>query len=682
MSLLKLRNTLKKHLNPQRTTNYHVPDLWNCWNYNGILEENNGLLKVDPYQFYHDAIMHIFSVGNYAQLQPTNSESPQSGGDWIKQATVYSMMVRTSTSWDHDLSQQLEDTNSEGFKEAGTFVKTLALLPLLKKLGVSALYLLPLSKFSLKDKKGDLGSPYAVQDFFELDPHLKDPMTGDDMTLEEEFSALVEACHLLDIKVLIDIIPRTNSVDSALIREHPDWFYWIKKSELASYAPPKVEGLGATLPPLKKYLSAIYASPSVRAHLGKFQWAPNISDLSKWEAVLKRGGSVSDHIKKEFGLVVAPAFSDHINDIQPAWTDVTFFRLYLDHPADSQKYVAKNQPPYVLFDTIKANIHEGHEPNLPLWELLSDIIPYYQEKFGIDGARIDMGHALPVDLIDQIVSKARLQNPDFALIAEELDRANADVALAHGYNMIIGDGFVKEPRVKDYKCHAFMYDVPRLSCPVFACGETHDTPRLAAREGGRTLAKMLSVMNYFLPNGVPFINSGQEVYEVQPMNMGLDCYDGEQRRLPKSDPFYEKLALFDKFAIHYLNEGRWDLPDHLEAVAKIRNAHLETFTNLAHYVPLGFDAPTDPAVGFGFVEASRYGWHQDNVFVVVASTDMEKSNWIRVNLQELRVKSGNIWHSGRLLYSTHEWERDVYEFDEVGDLHLFMAAGEVKVIKV
>jgi len=661
VSLLKLRNTLKNQLNHEQSYNYYVPDLWNCWNYTGILEKTEaGELKVNPYQFYHDAIMHIFSVGDYEQLRSKNSEALKTGGDWIKQSTVYSMMVRTSTSWDHNQSKELEDTNEDGFKETGTFVKTLALLPLLKKMGITALYLLPISKFSIKDKKGDLGSPYAVQNFFELDPHLKDPMTGDAMTVEEEFLALVEACHLLRMKVIFDIIPRTNSVDSDLIKEHPDWFYWVKKADLPDYAPPKVKGLGKTLPPLKKYLPDIYKSPDVKKHLAKFQWAPT-SETSE--------------------LVIAPAFSDHINDIQPAWTDVTFFRLYLDHPVDSQKFVDKNQPPYILFDTIKSNIHEGQQPNTELWELLADIIPYYQRKFGIDGARIDMGHALPVALIDLIVTRARSENPDFCLIAEELERNNAEVAVAHGYNMIIGDGFMKEPRTKDYKCHAFIYEIPALSCPVFACGETHDTPRLASREGGRTLAKMLSIMNFFLPNGVPFINSGQEVYERQPMNLGLDCYEEEQFRLPKSDPFYGKLALFDRFAIHYLNDNRWDLPDNLEAVAQIRNAHLETFTDLSHYAPLGFNSPTDPAIGFGFVEASRYGWQNDNTYVVVASTDMENPCQIKVNLQELRAKSGNNWHSGRLLYSTHEWVRDVHEFDEVGDLHLHLDAGEVKVIK-
>ena len=119
-------------------------------------------------------------------------------------------MIRTSSSWDHDRSGQLESKNIYGLKETGTFVKTLALLPLLKKMGIDTLYLLPISQYSTKNKKGDLGSPYGVSNFFKLDPNLKDPMTGDELSVEKEFKALVEACHCQDIKVIIDLIPRTN----------------------------------------------------------------------------------------------------------------------------------------------------------------------------------------------------------------------------------------------------------------------------------------------------------------------------------------------------------------------------------------------------------------------------------------------------------------------------------------
>ena len=360
--------------------------------------------------------------------------------------------------------------------------------------------------------------------------------------------------------------------ESDLILEHPDWFYWVYTDTFHEYYPPYVPGLGSTLSPKPEYLPYVYSSQAVWNHIHKFSYAPNIIDPEKWERVVEEyrqtpGASILDLVSREFGLTVAPAFSDHINDVQPPWTDVTFFRMYMDHPVESQKYLGGQElPPYILFDTIKSNLYKGNIINEGLWATLSNIIPFYQQNYGIDGARIDMGHALPSELIHRIIANARTNDPDFCFIAEELQDENAKVSRDNGYNMIIGYGFFQEPRTYEHRTHKFMYDSRHLPCPVFAGGETHDTPRLAAREGGRTLSKMLTVMNMFMPNGVPFINSGQEVYEIQPMNTGLDCRNYEQYVLPHNDRYFGKLALFDKFAIHYLNHMRWELPDTLEII--------------------------------------------------------------------------------------------------------------------
>lgn len=698
--LKKLLDVLKGHDHKNETYNYVIPDLWNAWGYQGeeMVRTSWGELIVNPYHFYSQVIESFIlpkaeDEVNYNQSLSLIKQSYQDkpgylGGDWIKDSVVYSMMVRTSTAWDHDRSGDLENHNLYNLNETGTFVKSLVLLPLLKKMGVDTVYMLPISKFSLKDKKGELGSPYGVSNFFEIDQSLKDNMTGSEMTVEEEFQAFVEACHILDMKVMIDIIPRTNSVESDLILEHPDWFYWVYTDTFHEYYPPYVPGLGSTLTPKPEYLPYVYASEAVWNHIHKFSYAPNIIDPEKWERVVKEyheteGASILDLVSREFGLTVAPAFSDHINDVQPPWTDVTFFRMYLDHPVESQKYLGGQElPPYILFDTIKSNLYKGNIINEGLWATLSNIIPHYQQHYGIDGARIDMGHALPSELVNRIIANARTNDPDFCFIAEELQEENAKVSRDNGYNMIIGYGFYQEPRVYEHRTHNFMYESRHLPCPVFAGGETHDTPRLAARDGGRTLSKMLTVMNMFMPNGVPFINSGQEVYETQPMNTGLDCRDYEQYMLPQNDRYFGKLALFDKFALHYLNHMRWELPDILEAISKIRHDHLKTFTNVENFVGLGFDNLGDPAIGFGYIEEGKRGHYNDNVFIIVASTNMHSPIDVTVHLENLREQSKNTWCTGKLLFSTHEWQREVHEFDYNRNLHLHLHPGEVKIIKL
>ncbi|MEI7668413.1 MAG: alpha-amylase, partial [Erysipelotrichaceae bacterium] len=487
--------------------------------------------------------------------------------------------------------------------------------------------------------------------------------------------------HLLDMKVIIDIIPRTNSVNSDLIIDHPDWFYWIDLKDLKSYQPPIVESLKKTLPPKVEHFKKLFSSPEVEEHLHKFRKNPKDLFPLEWEAMVKKFNAnpnqeILDLVQATFKMTVAPAFSDHINDPQPAWTDVTFFRLYMDHPVNSQPYLKKlgTFEPYILFDVAKSSYNPGLIPNQDLWEMLSGIIPFYQKEYGIDGARIDMGHALPTDLVSMIISKARAIDPDFCFIAEELDPENAKASIKKGYNMIIGNGFIQEPRVSEGRFNEFAYGASRLASPVFACGETHDTPRLATRKGGETLAKMLTLYNLFIPNTVPFLNSGQEVFEPQPMNTGLDCDEDSAFVLPKDDPFYGKLALFDRYAFHYLHPRRWELITLLEKASKIRADILDEMLTKSKVYPLGFSAPWDSAVGFAYESRNK-------VTLVLCNTDPynDKQHYVRcTNLPARFLSDSSVI---KQIFSSESEETPI-SVDAYHNLVLPFRKGEVKIIEI
>lgn len=687
--LSKLSKILEKKI-PQGHINYTVPDIWNSWNYQGeeMRKIPSNELLVNPYRFYSSVINDVIlpnkckatdynlSLSKIINRQIMKGEL---GGDWIRKSVLYSTMIRSSAAWDHDRSYSLDLSNFDGLKETGSFVKMLALLPFIKKMGVDTVYMLPISRFSLKDKKGELGSPYGVASFYDIDPTLKDSMTGTSLSIEEEFQAFVEACHMMSMRVIIDIIPRTNAVDNDLMKEHPDWFYWIKSSEYKKYKVPYVEGLPNTIPPDLKLMKQVYSSKDVLRHISMFEENPKTQNEVLWQKI--KNDKESDYIsqiEKHFGLRVAPAFSDHINDVQPPWTDVTFFRMFLDHPKETSKYLKiKNQPPYILFDTIKSNLFPGNLPNHELWDTLAGIIPYYQEHYGIDGARIDMGHALPKELLHMIIDSARKYDPDFAFIAEELNPDNAEKAKTNEYNIIIGNGFWMEPRIWEKNMHKFVYGAPDISLPMFACAETHDTARIAGRDGGRTLARMTTVFNMLLPNLVPFINSGQEIYETQPMNTGVDCTEKDKFNLPENDLFYGKLALFDKYAFHYTNPNRWELADHLDGIKMIRSKWLNEITNLKYYLPIYFNEFDTPAIG-----VSYFNEETKACLLVVANSNPFNDIECNATLTALREKSGNHNIKGKLLYSTYEMGRPYHEFTKEGQIHFHLGAGEVKVIEI
>ena len=687
--LNKLLTALQEN-DDKRIYNYTVPDLWNCFDYDEskYIRTKSNELMVNPYDFFSSVIEdyilpEVNSSIDYGKSLSNNHTLPKQGykgGDWIKESVCYSTMIRVSSAWDFDRSGKLEQDNIYHMTETGSFVKMLSLLPLLKKMGVTVVYMLPISKFSLKDKKGDLGSPYGVSNFNELDPNLKDPLVGDKLTLDEEFQAFVEACHILGMRVMIDIIPRTNSVENDLIKDHPDWFYWIKASEYDKYQVPYVESLNQTIEPTIDKMEEVYKSKDTLRHINMFQYDPQTQNKKKWDAI-KNSKNISQAIENEFDLRIAPAFSDQINDIQPPWTDITFFRMYKDLPKETLKFLdTKDRAPYILFDTIKSNMYHGEEPNTSLWEKLADIVPSYQRKFGIDGARIDMGHALPNKLLDMIMLKAREIDPDFSFIAEELSPSNAQKSKDAGYNMIIGNGFLTETRIWNGSLKEYMYKSIELPLPVFACGETHDTPRLAAREGGPTLAKTLTILNMFIPNAVPFINSGQEIYETQPMNTGLDARENELYMLPEDDQYYGKLALFDLYQFHYTNSRRWEIPDILNYIKPIRIKYLKEITNNESFIPLYSDKNLNTFIGLSYIK--KTGNTQKNALVIVANANPYDQETLKIDISVLRLATDNHSMVGKLLFSTHEGPRSFTQFIDYNTLDIHLGAGEVKIIEL
>lgn len=691
-NLLKLMDILEKNITSGQKIKFLIPEIWDTFNYSGAEKSigESGIISVNPYKFYYECIKNAIiphadpSVDYSKSLSSIRGELSQCegyvGGDWISGSAVYGMQIRTTTSWDHDGSGDLELSNSQGIKDTGTFMKTIALLPSLKKMGIDAIYLLPISKNSTKYRKGEMGSPYAVKNFFELDPNLKDPMPGEEFTIDEEFGAFMEACHIMGIRVMIDIIPRTSARDSDLIFDNPDWFYWIRKSELQKYAPPRVEAIKGSCQPSVDNLEVVYSDKDVLKHLELFCESPDKLAPEKWKDIRRR--CIEDKeldffnlLEEEMGITTAPAFSDSINDPQPPWSDVTFLKLYMDYPEESQKYIRDNQAPYILFDIIKSNKFPGKHPNVELWNRIADIIPSYQRRFGIDGTRIDMGHALPGELEKMILGKPREIDPDFCFIAEVLGNDGADAARAGGYNMIIGNSWWSEPRISEGKFHPTLKQIPGLKAPVFVCSETPDTPRAAFRQGGRKLSSFVAVLNYFIPNGVPFISSGFEIYERQPMNMGLDVIPEAQFALPKEDPFYGKLAFFDRFQLHWTNDGNSEIGEILSRVSEIRKAYIERIKDTTNYLPVVFKN-SEKGIGTSIIiEDGR-----KNLLMVIGNTDFNEGHCFEIDLSEARQRLFQIGREAEILYSDDSNEEPEISAGETGELMVTLGAGQIIVI--
>lgn len=115
---------------------------------------------------------------------------------WTKNATIYQI-------------------NTRQFTHEGTFRAAEARLPKLKELGAVILWLMPIHKIGKKNRKGTLGSPYSVQDYYSVNPEFGDL---------DDLKHFVKTAHDLGMYVILDWVANHTAWDNVLVEQHPEWY--------------------------------------------------------------------------------------------------------------------------------------------------------------------------------------------------------------------------------------------------------------------------------------------------------------------------------------------------------------------------------------------------------------------------------------------------------------------------
>ncbi|HSR39111.1 MAG TPA: alpha-amylase family glycosyl hydrolase, partial [Phnomibacter sp.] len=115
---------------------------------------------------------------------------------WIMQGNLYEVNVRQYT-------------------PEGTFKAFATHLGRLKDMGVQTLWFMPIQPISKVDRKGDLGSYYAVSNYTAVNPEYG--------TLDD-WKELVKMAHEQGFKVIIDWVPNHTGGDHDWLVQHPDFF--------------------------------------------------------------------------------------------------------------------------------------------------------------------------------------------------------------------------------------------------------------------------------------------------------------------------------------------------------------------------------------------------------------------------------------------------------------------------
>src|SRR5262249_29242978 len=114
--------------------------------------------------------LHTLSLARAKYQQPESDyskETARQSPDWVKDAVIYEL-------------------NTRNFSPEGTFNAVTARLDDLKKLGITILWLMPIHPSGQEKKKGTIGSPYAVRDYYAINP---------DYGTKEDFKRLVSEAH-------------------------------------------------------------------------------------------------------------------------------------------------------------------------------------------------------------------------------------------------------------------------------------------------------------------------------------------------------------------------------------------------------------------------------------------------------------------------------------------------------
>jgi glycosidase len=123
------------------------------------------------------------------------------------------MATFTPASWTH--TTNIYEVNLRQYTVEGTFNAFAKELPRLVNMGVETLWFMPIHPISVLNRKGTLGSYYAVQDY---------TATNSEFGSIEDFKTLVREAHQLGLKVIIDWVANHSGNDNVWIAQHPGYF--------------------------------------------------------------------------------------------------------------------------------------------------------------------------------------------------------------------------------------------------------------------------------------------------------------------------------------------------------------------------------------------------------------------------------------------------------------------------
>ncbi|HWZ15110.1 MAG TPA: alpha-amylase family glycosyl hydrolase [Mucilaginibacter sp.] len=359
--------------------------------------------------------------------------------------------------------------------------------------------------------KGRAGSPYAIKDYYDVDPDL----AVDVKKRMAEYQALINRTHVNGLKVIMDLVPNH-----------------VARTYASDVKPAGVRDFGQDDDKTKAF------DPK-----NDFYYIPGQPFVVP--AGYNAGGDNFNSPLKNQGFDENPAKATG-NDVFSATPSINDW-----------------------FETIKLNYGVDYlngrktyfDPVPPLWNKMYDILHFWSAK-GVDAFRCDMVEMVPIEFWGWVIPKLKTAYPQLIFIGEAYNTALYNSYIINGkfdylYDKVgLYDGIKRltrdEPNATTWDINrVWNHDCCGIDTHMLRFMENHDEQRIASRDfaGNPWLAVPGMIVTATLSTGPVMIYFGQEVGEP---GAGAEGFGGDDGRT----------SIFDYWGVpehqKWLNNGQFD----------------------------------------------------------------------------------------------------------------------------
>lgn len=508
--------------------------------------------------------------------------------------------------------------------------------------------------------KGRAGSPYAVKDYYNVNPDL----AVDPENRLEEFRALVERTHQAGMKVLIDIVPNhvARNYQGKSTPGHSSPF-GRDDDTTVSYSPGNdfyyIPGEPFRVPEWRDGYEPLGGEPHPKAD-GKYKenparWTGNGSrlaqpDMNDWYETVKVNYGVSPDGSYAF-------------DSLP------------------QAYARRDAPEHLAF-------WQGREVP-PTWKKFRDITRFWLD-LGVDGFRYDMAEMVPVEFWSYLNSHIKEVNPDAFLLAEVYNPALYRDYLFKGKMDYLYDKVELYDSLKHImKGYGWTDHIPvvlrgqtDIEHHLLHFLENHDEQRIASPEfaGDARLGMPAMVVSATLSTSPTMIYFGQEVGEPGAEDAGF----GKPSRT----------SIFDYIGVphhqRWMNEGAFDGGKSTEVERELRDFYrrLLNFTIESRALTGAYEDihyfNKEQTEGYSHRVYSFVRWQGDDRLIILSNFDGDRSYAFTLRLPESLVGRWNL-KEGRyplteMLYGEKQHTLEVR--DGLGSVEVELAPVESLILRL